>query len=275
MRNDCHVHISLDGANNKTSVQDNLKTYADMGVTFLRDGGDNRGLSLSAKAMAKDYGIDYRTPNFAIYEQGRYGANFGHAFETEKDAQRLLARVSDSGADFVKCMFSGIMDFETYGQLSCLPVPEYIIKWFTENVEDYGYSIMAHINGDEPIKSAIANGVASIEHGYYMSAETIKLLADSQTIWTPTLAPLVNLVGDERFNSDVLMRIIDEQREKIYKAAVGGAYIACGSDGGAYKVPPSVATATEYDCLKEVLGSSIEAVLERSNNLVSAKFSRQ
>ena len=38
-----------------------------------------------AKALALEYGIDYRTPIFAIHKKGHYGSIVGHAFSDLKD----------------------------------------------------------------------------------------------------------------------------------------------------------------------------------------------
>lgn len=42
-----------------------LKRYQGLDVRFVRDGGDNLGVSALAKKIAPEYGIDYRTPVFA------------------------------------------------------------------------------------------------------------------------------------------------------------------------------------------------------------------
>ena len=85
MLGDCHIHLALDGYDYKAAlgrhrkaVDDEpihaaLSRYRELGVTFLRDGGDKFGVSRRARELAPQYGIDYRSPIFPIHRKGRYG----------------------------------------------------------------------------------------------------------------------------------------------------------------------------------------------------------
>ena len=54
---------------------------------------------------------------------------------------------------------------------------------------------MSHTNGVYGTRAAIAAGVDSLEHGNYMDEETLSMLADSDTVWVPTLVTVRNLLG--------------------------------------------------------------------------------
>ena len=94
MYGECHAHIIMNGKNyneavslHKDQVQDfviheHFKAYQQAGITFVRDGGDALGVSARAKELAPLYGIDYRTPLFAIHKNGYYGGIVGHGFDT-------------------------------------------------------------------------------------------------------------------------------------------------------------------------------------------------
>ena len=43
------------------------------------------------------------------------------------------------------------------------------------------------------------SGVDSLEHGNYMDGETLEMLAESSTVWVPTLVTVINLLGSERY----------------------------------------------------------------------------
>ena len=49
-------------------------------VSFVRDGGDPYGVAELAAKLAPEYGIDYRTPIFAIHKNGHYGVYCGTWF---------------------------------------------------------------------------------------------------------------------------------------------------------------------------------------------------
>lgn len=95
---ECHAHIIMDGINYRKAVdlhkngpddkviRRNLEAYQKRGITFVRDGGDGLGVSRRAKELAPEYGIDYRTPVFAIHKEGYYGAIVGKSFDTMENS---------------------------------------------------------------------------------------------------------------------------------------------------------------------------------------------
>lgn len=66
---------------------------------------------------------------------------------------------------------------------------------------DEGFSVMAHANGDEAVRAALAGGVDSIEHGAYLTDETLCQLAESRAVWVPTLVTIGNLIRCGRFGT--------------------------------------------------------------------------
>ena len=60
---------------------------------------------------------------------------------------------------------------------------------------DEGFSVMAHANGEKTVRAALAGGVDSIEHGAYLTDETLCQLAESHAVWVPTLVTIGNLIG--------------------------------------------------------------------------------
>ena len=130
MFGECHAHVIMDGINYKAAValhkdgvceaavRAHLKEWKDAGITFVRDGGDARGASKKAKELAPEYGIDYRTPVFAIHKRHHYGGIVGLPFDTWTEYEALVLRAKEEGADFIKIMVSGILDFAHAGTLT-------------------------------------------------------------------------------------------------------------------------------------------------------------
>lgn len=286
MKCDCHIHMVLDGvyfadaisehqnAVREDLVRERLMAYADIDVNYLRDGGDAWGVSLLAAKLAPEYAIDYVSPAFPIYKVGRYGSFIGLGYETEGEFLELLDKAEADGADFIKLMLSGIMDFDEFGSLSCEAIDADEMKKLISHAHNRGFAVMAHLNGDEAIKNAIIAGVDSVEHGNFMLQDTIKLLADSDAVWTPTLAPVSNAIGGGRFSDDALMRIEQKQMENVSLAASQGAYIALGSDAGAWEVFHPTACGDELRHMQKVLGSGAELVLGLGSAKIKDKFKR-
>lgn len=285
MFGDCHVHMVLDGILGYRAAMDRfccdsfddvvrnvLRQYQKAGITFLRDGGDKYGAARRAAELAGEYGITYRTPIYPIYENGRYGKFIGHGFTGMQEYRALIADIKAQGADFLKIMIAGLVDFNEYGRISCGPVEPDAIREMIHIGHEEGLAVMAHCNGDTAARAALDAGVDSIEHGCYMEQETLHQLAESDTVWVPTLVTVGSLIHDERYPQNITKRILDEQLWKVGIAAGWGCNIALGSDAGAYLVPHIKGTLDEYDLLKEALGENTDSALQTGEDMIRWKF---
>ena len=281
---DCHVHMLLDGimwrdaiARHKNGVQESLvrtelENYRSLGFTYLRDGGDRWGVGELAARIAPEYGIEYRTPCFPIYKKGHYGSFIGRGYETEAEFRALIAEVKDRGGHFIKIMISGIMDFDHYGMLTDTPMPADEVLQLTEIAHEAGLSVMAHANGDDAVRAAVRAGIDSVEHGAYLSKPVLDELAESDTVWVPTLITIGALIDDGRYAQDCVKPLLQYQKNAIRYAAECGALIAPGSDAGAYNVLHGSGGMREIAILAETLGENAENVLSRGLEKIREKF---
>jgi imidazolonepropionase-like amidohydrolase len=137
---------------------------------------------------------------------------------------------------------------------------------------------MVHVNGSETIQNVLKAGADSIEHGYYMDDETIRRLADSKTVWVPTVVTVANLLKDpkHRYHTESVKQILALQEENIRKAVKAGCMLAAGSDAGAYMVPHCDGLVDEVECFKHILADDAETdrVLTRGENAIKSMFRR-
>ena len=281
---DCHIHMALDGgywkdalarhkdAPDEAFIRRTLETYKTLGFTYLRDGGDRWNAGKRASELAGEYGMTYRTPCFPIYRKGHYGSFIGRGFETIDDFRALVAEVKKSGGHFIKLMISGLMDFNHYGVLTDEPMPENLIAELTKISHDEGFSVMAHANGDAAVRGAVKAGIDSVEHGAYLTDETLHMLSESKTVWVPTLVTIGNLIGDARFPESATKPLLAYQLDAVRKAAQYGALLAPGSDAGAYRVFHGQGGLDELALLQEALGESADGVLSRGAAEIMARF---
>lgn len=274
---DCHIHIALDAADYRTAaarhggtggideraIRAALAAYRDAGVTFLRDGGDKWGCNLAARQLAPEYGIEMVVPGPALYFAGSYGGFLGVPFSDYASFCERLAHVRTLGADFVKVILTGIMDFDTYGSITGTPVAPQLVYDIVSAAHDAGMAVMAHVNGAPQILAAVEAEVDSIEHGYFGNAESRAALAASNTIWVPTISPVANLIGTGIAPDETLARICDEQAAAVREVAALGGLIAPGSDAGSHGVSHGEGALQEYRYLEEALGEQSADVLER------------
>ena len=248
MFGECHAHIIMDGVNYRHAIdmhkngpddqiiREHLKIYRDREITFVRDGGDALGVSARAKEIAPEYGIDYRTPVFAIHKEGHYGSIVGKSFATMKEFHDRVLEAKNAGADFIKIMTTGLLDFNAHGAVTGTPLDAAEVKEMVNIAHEEGMAVMSHTNGDYGVQAAVEAGVDSLEHGNYMNKESLTMLAQSHTVWVPTLVTVRNLMGDGRYEDKVLRPIVETANENIRKAFQLGVKVAPGSDAGAYRV---------------------------------------
>ena len=265
MFGECHAHIIMDGVNYRYAIslhkngpddqiiREHLKAYQDRGITFVRDGGDALGVSARAKEIAPEYGIDYRTPVFAIHKEGYYGSIVGKSFATMREFHDRVLEAKKAGADFIKIMTTGIMDFNAHGAVTGTPLDAAEVKEMVHIAHEESMAVMSHTNGDYGVQAAVEAGVDSLEHGNYMNEESLTMLAQSHTVWVPTLVTVRNLMGDGRYEDEVLWPIIESAKENVRKAFQLGIKVAPGSDAGAYRVLHGQGIQDEMDSFVEFL----------------------
>lgn len=255
MRADCHMHMILDGYEWKSAIARHkekpdedfirkvLSTYQELGYTYLRDGGDRWGAGKRARELAGEYGITYRTPLAPLCKKGHYGAFIGLSWETLREYRNLVVQHRENGADFIKIMISGLMDFDHFGVLTEEGLEPEEIRELVHIAHQEGMAVMSHCNGARTAEAAALSGVDSIDHGAYLDKDALQAMADSGTVWVPTLSTIGNLRGKGRFNEAAVRRILDSALSNIaeYKG-----YLAAGTDAGAWAVPHGSTTEEGY-----------------------------
>ena len=271
MFGECHAHIIMDGVNYRQAIdlhrngpddnviREHLKIYQDRGITFVRDGGDALGVSARAKELAPEYGIDYRTPVFAIHKEGHYGSIVGKSFSTMLEFHKRVLEAKEQGADFIKIMTTGLLDFNAHGAITGTPLDAAEVKEMVHIAHEEGMAVMSHTNGTYGVQAAVEAGVDSLEHGNYMNEESLTMLSESHTVWVPTLVTVRNLLGDGRYADETLKPIIETAEENVRKSFGLGVKVAPGSDAGAYRVLHGQGIQDEMQAFVQILGNEEKA----------------
>ena len=279
---DCHMHMILDGTDWRAAIDRHrwspdigfirhvLETYRDLGYTYLRDGGDRWGAGKKAREIAPEYGITYRTPLANLCKRGHYGSFIGETYGDFREYTRLVRQHREDGADFIKIMISGLMDFDRAGVLTEEGLPGEEIAELIHIAHEEGFSVMAHANGARTVEAAAAAGVDSVEHGAYLDMAALQTMAEAGTVWVPTLSTVGNLRGKGRFRESAVQAILEGAMENVAASAAMGGIVAPGTDAGAWAVPHG--SMTEYQLLEEILGHRTEPVLHRGIEKIKEKF---
>ena len=282
MRCDCHIHMVLDGEDWKAAIARHkdhadtdfigktLRTYQALGFTYLRDGGDRWGVGLKAREMAKDCGITYKTPCAPLCKAGHYGGFIGEKYDDFRSFRKLVEENRRLGADFIKLMISGLMDFDHFGVLTEPGQDPAEIREAIHIAHGEGFSVMAHANGVQTVIAACQAGVDSIEHGAYLNEEAMQAMLEAGTVWVPTLSTIGNLRGKGRFRERDVEEILQSAMENVHTFAALGGLLAPGTDAGAWAVPHG--SLTEYALLEQALGKDRDAILEKGIRAIREKF---
>ena len=264
MRYDCHMHMLLDGAYWKSAIdrhrespdrawiRQQLEKYRAAGFSYLRDGGDRWGASSAAREMAEEFGICYKTPLSPLSRRGHYGGFIGEQYGDIKEYILLVNKMRRQGADFIKIMISGLMDFDHCGVLSEPGLPREEIRELIHIAHEEGFSVMAHANGADTVIAAAEAGVDSVEHGAYLNAQALAAMQEAGTVWVPTISTVGNLLGTGRFDEREVEKILAGLLENVAEFYRMGGLLAPGTDAGAFSVGHG--TMSEYGWLEKALG---------------------
>ena len=258
MKADCHIHMVLDGENwkqaiarhsdsvNKDWVRRQLERYRELGYTYLRDGGDRWGVGECAREQAEEYGITYRTPLAPLCKAGCYGSFIGAEWESLGQYARQVVHHRERGADFIKIMISGLMDFDRFGVLTQPGLRSEEIGELIHIAHEEGMAVMAHANGARTAEAAAKAGVDSVEHGAYLDEDALCAMKEAGTVWVPTLSTVGNLRGKGRFSEKDVQKIYESALENVATFVSMGGLLAPGTDAGAWAVPHGSITEEGY-----------------------------
>lgn len=255
-----HAHMFLDGApmdieERKAYLRQSPQWMLDRsearldkllrtGVMAVRDGGDNRGIGLalshaSRKRKDDDAPRPYvDSPGAAIHHKGRYGSFMSRAVEQDGSPKACVAVRVANGADRIKLIATGIINFKTGTMTSSPQMDVDELKAFAHAAGEYGKPTFAHASGTDGVEAVIEAGIDSVEHGYFVTEDQLGRMADRQIPWVPTLAPLqvqidhASVMGWSEQEVTNLQRIVDTHMKMLVRAERMGVPIVAGSDAG-------------------------------------------
>jgi imidazolonepropionase-like amidohydrolase len=103
------------------------------------------------------------------------------------DARKAVRQRYKDGADLIKITATGgVLSVAKSGLNPQFAEDE--IRAIVDMARDYGFHVAAHAHGAEGMKRAVRAGVATIEHGTFMDAETMELMKKNGTFLVPTIS---------------------------------------------------------------------------------------
>ncbi|MBF0224319.1 MAG: amidohydrolase family protein [Desulfobacterales bacterium] len=245
---DAHVHLSLIGdfINSKKQaetkslyeqikkiIDNNIKQHLCYGIIAVRDGGCPNGYVINFLKENYKQTLQILSPNYALYKQGRYGNILGKPVPSELTLSQAILKLSS--INHVKIINSGINSISVFGKET---QPQFDISELKEAVNTarrLGLKTMVHANGKIPVHNSLDSNCDSIEHGYFMGEDNLKIMADKQIFWVPTVCPMEAIAKHEKYGknkTDIAKQTLDSQIEQLSKAQEIGVKLAIGTDSG-------------------------------------------
>jgi imidazolonepropionase-like amidohydrolase len=237
-----------------------LQKLVRLGIAACRDAGDKDGVGLALSKLCAGRQrplmpyID--SPGPAIYHRGRYGGFMGEPFEDCLTPFQCVEKRVKAGAYRIKLIPTGIIDFKR-GAVTAEPqMTAEQIGEFVTAAKSFGLQTLAHASGDAGIERAIAGGVDTIEHGFFVRDDQLARMRDRQIAWAPTFAPVqkqVDHAGRMGWDAAVvanLRNILHVHAESLAKAHAVGVNVIAGSDAGSYGVAHGLGLLDELELMQ-------------------------
>jgi len=266
---DCHVHLALDGqdfsiARQRWDQPDELDTQIGTqlwdtirhGILAVRDGGDRQGIALHYRKLVESGTITgpvIRASGHALRKPQKYGSFLGPGIPTEM-LDSAIENLARHKVDQVKVLVSGLVSFKEYSQVGPLQYTANELKAIVESAHSQGLTVMAHASSNEAVAMAAQAGVNTIEHGYFLSRDTLGLMAEKGVAWIPTVIPVTAQLDDKshkhsisypgrpdkhvitqaggKKDNYVIAKTVDRQLSMISEAHALGVTLGVGTDAG-------------------------------------------
>lgn len=166
----------------------------------------------------------------------------GHGFNTPGSIQcsgpdefvRALRGQLAQGVDQIKLMYTGGLAGAFEGTMDIQMTREEVAAC-VEVAHNNSKKISAHLSNDSAIAQAVELGMDGVEHGYTISAETARLMAEKGTFYTPTLCvshcnDYMRKLGVPDYTLRKQEAAAEEHIASCRRAAEAGVTICTGTD---------------------------------------------
>lgn len=229
---DVHTHIdSVKRA--KQAVESGVTTVRSASVTSFQDVA-LRELVKNGKLVGPEFlaaGI-YITPNLGdtVLADPRLVA-LADGVNTDEELRLLVNINVDRGVDVIKTrgtQRAGLPDTDPRQQV----YTQRQLRVVVDAAAKHGLPVLVHAHGDEGARAAVLAGARSIEHGTYLSDETLQLMQERGTWFVPTYVTM-DAMNEERYDYVLRLRgkhMVPQLERAIRAAHRIGVRIATGAD---------------------------------------------
>jgi imidazolonepropionase-like amidohydrolase len=233
---DAHVHLR-DLASARAALNKGVTTARSLGVDHFADIGVRElhrvGASDVPDILASGYHVRQRLAD-AFFLDFPHQRSLMAGLSGANDVRVAVREMVKRGANVIKVMMTqraGLIDTDFRARV----LTDDEAAAAVDEATKAGLPVAAHAHTDEAARAAARAGVRTIEHGTLMGAETLALLREKGTCFTPTLTFWVDMLepGGEYDHATLAARareMLPIARAAVAQAMKMGVRIVAGSD---------------------------------------------
>ena len=192
---DAHVHLR-DLTSARAALASGVTTARALGVDHFADVGirelNHAGVADVPDVLAAGYHVRPR-PADAMFLDMPHLADLMAGVNGPERVRRMVRALIEHGADGIKIMATERAGLPGTDPRKRVYSEEELIAAVDE-ARKAGRLVAAHAHGDEGALAAVRAGVRTIEHGTYLSDQTLALMKEKGTCFVPTIATVIDLI---------------------------------------------------------------------------------
>ena len=235
---DAHAHLADMSAARRALVS-GATTVRCLGVNHFVDIGfrdlNHAGVSDIPDVVAAGYHVRPRPAEEFFLDMPKM-KDLMSGVSGAENVRRMVRAMIERGVDVIKIMATeraGLPDTDPRKRV----FTDAELAAAVDEARKSGVFVAAHAHGDEGAAAAVRAGVRSIEHGTYLSDQTLALMKERGTYFVPTIATVIDLIdpGGDYDNPILSIRgraMLPRVRETAAHAWKMGVKIVAGTDTG-------------------------------------------
>ncbi len=236
---DAHAHIATLAAA-RAALASGATMARDLGVNHFVDIGirelNRAGASDLPDIVAAGYHVRSRPAEELFVDLPKLSDLMGRQVSGADAVRRIVRAQIERGVNVIKINATeraGLPDTDPRKRI----FTDEEIAAIVDEARRLNTWVAAHAHGDEGAYAAVKAGVRSIEHGTYLSDQTLALMKERGTYFDPTIATVADLIepGGDYDNAILSIRgrhMLPRLRETTTKAWKLGIRIIAGTDTG-------------------------------------------
>jgi imidazolonepropionase-like amidohydrolase len=234
---DAHAHLR-DLSSARVALASGVTTARVLGVDHFADVGirelNRAGVADVPDVLAAGYHVRPRPADAFFLDVPQLADLMAGGVTGAENVRRMVRALIARGADEIKIMATeraGLPDTDPRKRV----YSEAELAAAVDEAKKAGRGVAAHAHGDEGAAAAVRAGVRTIEHGTYLSDETLTLMKARGTCFVPTIATVIDLIDPSGDYDNPMLSVrgramLPRVRDAARRASRMGVKVVAGTD---------------------------------------------